>query len=96
MGELAVKVGGITGINLYKLVTEMDSQGEDACSTYHIGTEAWLVLPLQQLAPVNVGEEVVRLDLRSTICTQTVLRIAVEKPSEKIPSSRRNHLRTRE
>ena len=55
--------------------------------TYHIRTEAGLVLPLKQFAPINVSKEVVRLDLGGTVGTQTTLRIAIEQARKKIPSS---------
>jgi hypothetical protein len=55
--------------------------------TYHIGTETGLILPLKQFTPIDVGKEVVRLDLCGTVGTETTLRIAVEQAREKIPSS---------
>jgi hypothetical protein len=43
---------------------------------------------LEELAPIDVGEEVVRLDLCSTVGTQSALGIAVQQAREKIPSGR--------
>jgi hypothetical protein len=57
--------------------------------TYHIGLEARLVLPLQQLTPVNAVEEVVRLDLSSSLRSQTLLCVAVEEAGQKVACSRR-------
>lgn len=37
--------------------------------TYHAGLECRLVFPLKKLAPVDVGEEMVRFDFRSTVGT---------------------------
>lgn len=64
--------------------------------TYHVGTEARLVLPLKQLAPVNIGEEVMRLDLGGAVGTQPALRITIEQASEKVASSRGNDIAARE
>lgn len=58
--------------------------------TYHIGSEAWLILPLEQLTPVNIGKEVVRFDFRSTIGTESAVWITIKKPSEKVPCGRGN------
>lgn len=91
-----IKIGGITSINLHGSANrDRKTRGTDE-ATYHIGTEAWFILPLQQLAPVDVGEEMVRLDLCGAVGTQTSLGIAFKQSRKEITSSRRNHLRTRE
>jgi len=64
--------------------------------TYHVGTEAGLVLALEKLAPVDVGKEVVRLDLGGTIGTQTALGITIQQTGEKIPGGRRYDVAARE
>lgn len=53
-------------------------------NTYHIRSEARLVLSLKQLAPVDVGEEVVGLDIGRTIGTQATLGITIKQLGEKI------------
>lgn len=55
--------------------------------TYHIRTEAGLILPLKKFTPVDIGKEVVRLDLCGTVGTKTTLGIAIEQAREEIPSS---------
>lgn len=60
--------------------------------TYHIRAEARLILPLEKLAPVNVGEEVMRLDFCGAIGTQTALGVTVQQAGEKIPSGRGNNV----
>lgn len=60
--------------------------------TYHIGAEAGLILPLKQFTPIDIGKEVVRLDLCGTIGTKTTLRIAIEQACEQIPGSRGNNI----
>jgi hypothetical protein len=64
--------------------------------TYHVGTEAGLVLPLEKLAPVDVGKEVVRLDLSGTVGTQTALGITVQQTGEKITGGRWHNVATGE
>ena len=59
-------------------------------NTYHVWSEAGFILPLQKLTPVDVGKEVVRLDLRSTVGTQSAHRVTVQQSTEKIPRSRRD------
>jgi hypothetical protein len=60
--------------------------------TYHVRSEAGLILPLEKLAPVNVGEEVVRLDFSGTVGTQSAHGITVQQSCEKIPSGRRDDI----
>lgn len=56
--------------------------------TYHVRTEAGLVLPLEKLAPVNVCEEVVRFDLCGAVSTETTNGITVQQSCEQIASGR--------
>src|SRR5690242_12391672 len=65
-------------------------------TTYHVGLEAGLVLSLQQLAPVNAVEEVVRLDLGCALGSQTLLGVAVEEAGQEIACSGGDDLRPRE
>ena len=53
---------------------------ENYGATYHVRTEARLILPLKQLTPINVGKEMMRLDLRGTAGTQTALGITIKEP----------------
>jgi hypothetical protein len=55
--------------------------------TYHIGPEAWLILPLEQLTPVDIGEEMVGFDFCGAIGTKSAVRITIEESSQKIPRS---------
>jgi hypothetical protein len=64
--------------------------------TYHIRTEAGLILPLEQFAPVDIGKEVVRLDLCGTVGTKTTLGIAIKQARQEIPSSGGNNVAARE
>ena len=52
--------------------------------TYHIGLEAGFVFSLEQFTPVNVREEVVGLDFRSTVSAQAALWVTVEKARKQI------------
>lgn len=65
-------------------------------NTYHIGLEAGLILSLQQLAPVNAVEEVVRLDLGGALGSQTLLCVAVEEAGQKVACSGGDDLGPRE
>lgn len=64
--------------------------------TYHIRTEAGLILPLEQFAPVDIGKEVVRLDLCGTVGTKTTLGITIKQARQEIPSSGGNNVAARE
>ena len=64
--------------------------------TYHIGLEAGLVLPLQQLSPIDAVEEVVCLDLRCALCAQPLVRVAVEQAGQQVSCSRWYNLGARE
>ena len=58
--ELLVEIGSIASVGLYRSVFQ-SSQGLG--ETYNTRFEAGLVLPLEQLPPINIGEEVVCFDL---------------------------------
>lgn len=64
--------------------------------TYHVGAEAGLVLPLEKLAPVNVGEEVVRFDLCGAVSTETTNGITVQQSCEQITGGRWYNVAARE
>lgn len=66
----------------------MESEG----STYHSWLERRLVLSLQELTPVDRGEEWVCLDLRGAVGTQTSLRVTVEELLKEILRGRWNDL----
>jgi hypothetical protein len=92
--ELAVEVIRVTGVHLEN-VSELVIY-YTAKDTYHVRPEAGLVLSLEELAPVNVGEEVVRLDFSSAVGAQSAHGITVQQSSEKIPSGRRDNVAGRE
>lgn len=61
-------------------------------------TEVWFegrfVLPLEELSPIDVGEEWVRFDFgRSSFSSKAMIRLAIEKPHHCIPGSRRKAFR---
>jgi hypothetical protein len=56
-------------------------------STYHTRLEGRLIFAVQQLPPVDAVEEIVRLDLRRTVCSQSLLSVTVKKFSEKVTRS---------
>ena len=64
-------------------------------ATYHVRLEARLVFPFQELAPVNAVEEVVCLDLRSALCSETLLRVAVQETGEQVSCRRWHNFRAR-
>jgi hypothetical protein len=64
--------------------------------TYHTRLETGLILPLEQLSPVNAVEEVVCLDLGCTLGSQPLVRIAIEEPGQQISRSRWYNLWARE
>lgn len=73
--ELAVEVIRVTGVHLEN-VSELVIY-YTAKDTYHVRPEAGLVLSLEELAPVNVCEEVVRLDFSSAVGAKSAHGITV-------------------
>lgn len=55
--------------------------------TYNTRFESGLIFPLKQLPPIDAVEEMVRLDLTGTLCTQPLLGVAVQQPREEIARS---------
>lgn len=66
--------------------------GNQPLNTYHIRLEAWLIFPLKQFAPIDVGEEMVSLDFGRTIGTQAALRITIQQARQQIASGGRNNV----
>lgn len=60
--------------------------------TYHIGLEAWLILPVKQLSPIDAVEEWMRLDLCGTVDSEPLRCIPVQETGQKIASSRWHNL----